>query len=100
MLKFRLITFEFFRFFQNGLFFDFIIKKFIEVCNKNIFIYTSFFFGEKYMIEYLTKKIIDTTLFSNNKLWGISELSFSLFFINFLSFVFFILGIINFWFFF
>ena len=45
--------------FQSGFYMDFLLKKCCEVFIKNVFIYTSQFFGEKYFIEVLTKKIID-----------------------------------------
>jgi hypothetical protein len=44
---------------QSGFYIDFFLKKICEVFIKNIFIYSSQFFGEKYIIEVLTKKIID-----------------------------------------
>jgi len=99
MLKNLLIKFSFLRFFQTGLYFDYIIKKIIESLIKNVFIYTSYFFGEKFMIEFLTKNIINYYVYYINSFLGISELNFSVFFLNFLSFIFFILGVYNFWFF-
>ena len=42
---------------------DFFFKKLCEVFVKNVFIYTALFFGEKYFIEVLTKKIIDRYIF-------------------------------------
>jgi hypothetical protein len=67
VLKNKLILFKFFRFVQSGFYFDFIIKKFSEIFIKNVFIYSSIFFGEKYIIEFLTKKTIDSFIFNNNK---------------------------------
>jgi hypothetical protein len=96
MLKNLLIKFSFLRFFQTGLYFDYIIKKIIESLIKNVFIYTSYFFGEKFMIEFLTKNIINYYVYYINSFLGISELNFSVFFLNFLSFIFFILGVYNF----
>jgi hypothetical protein len=60
MLKNKLFTFNFFRFVQTGLYVDFFIKKIIELFVKNYLVLTAQFFGEKYMIEFLTKKIIDS----------------------------------------
>ena len=67
MLKNKLILFKFFRFIQSGFYLDFIIKKFSEMFMRNIFIYSSIFFGEKYMIEFITKKTIDSFIFNSNK---------------------------------
>lgn len=67
MLKNRLIKFKFFRFVQSGFYMDFIVKKISEMFMRNVFIYSSIFFGEKFMIEYLTKKTIDSFLFNSNK---------------------------------
>jgi len=67
MLKNKLILFKFFRFVQSGFYMDFIFKKISEMFIRNIFIYSSVFFGEKFMIEYLTKKTIDSFVFNSNK---------------------------------
>lgn len=67
MLKNKLIKFKFFRFVQSGFYIDFIIKKISEMFIRNVFIYSSIFFGEKFMIEYLTKKTIDSFIFNSNK---------------------------------
>jgi len=60
MLNFQIFNFKFFRFIQSGFYLDFIIKKIIEIFVKNYFIYTSHFFGEKYMVEFLTKKTLES----------------------------------------
>jgi len=67
MLKNKLITFKFFKFIQSGLYLDFILKNISEIFIRNVFIYSAIFFGEKYMIEYLTKKTIDSFIFNNNR---------------------------------
>lgn len=67
MLKNKLINFKFFKFVQSGFYIDFIFKKLSEMFIRNVFIYSSLFFGEKYMIEYLTKKTIDSFIFNSNK---------------------------------
>jgi len=94
MLKNKLFTFNFFRFVQTGLYVDFFIKKFIELFVKNYLVLTAQFFGEKYMIEFLTKKIIDSWFFNNNKLFGFFEFTASTFFVQFISFLFLFLSII------
>jgi hypothetical protein len=55
---------------QSGFYIDFFFKKIIEIFIRNIFIYASLFFGEKYMIEYITKKTIDAFIFNSNKFFG------------------------------
>ena len=63
-------TFKFHRFFQSGCYFDFFYKKFSEVFIRNVFVYAAQFVGEKYMIEILTKKIVDNSIFFVNKFVG------------------------------
>jgi hypothetical protein len=60
MLKNLIFKFQFFRFIQTGLFIDFFLKKLIEIFVKNYLVLTAQFFGEKYVIEIITKKIIDS----------------------------------------
>nr|YP_004841709.1 Ymf57 [Ichthyophthirius multifiliis]AEL89251.1 Ymf57 [Ichthyophthirius multifiliis] len=67
MLKTYLISFRFFKYIQTGFLLDFFFKKLSEMIIKNIFIYSSLFFGEKYIIEFLTKKIINNLLFNFSK---------------------------------
>lgn len=95
MLKFTVLTFRFFRFIQSGLYVDFFLKKLAEVFVRNVFIYSSHYFGEKYMIEYLTKKIIDSSIFNTNRLIGITELFYSYYFIQLLSIFFYLLTVLN-----
>jgi hypothetical protein len=52
-------TKKFLNFIQSGMYLDYIIKKIAEMFVKNIFIYSSTFFGEKFIIEFLSKKTID-----------------------------------------
>ena len=89
------ITFKFHRFCQSGCYFDFFYKKFSEVFIRNIFIYSSQFFGEKYMIEVLTKKIIDQTVFKFNKYIGWNNLKYFNFFFNFLIILFYSISFFN-----
>lgn len=95
MLKFNVFTFRFFRFIQSGLYVDFFFKKISEIFVRNIFIYTSHYFGEKYMIEYLTKKIIDSSIFNTNRLLGLTELFYSYYFIQLISIFFYLLTVLN-----
>ncbi len=86
MLKNKLIKFKFFRFVQSGFYMDFIIKKLAEMFMRNVFIYSAIFFGEKFMIEYLTKKTIDSFLFNSNK-YNLLNLIESKYFIQIITFV-------------
>jgi len=70
MLKFPQRKFKWSGKAQSGFYFDFIFKKVVEVFIRNFFIYASLFFGEKYMIEQLTKKIVDNFIFNSNKYVG------------------------------
>ena len=95
MLKFKIVTFNFFRFIQSGLYFDFFIKKIIELFVKNVFVYSAQFLGEKYMIEYITKKIIDSSIFNMNRFININDLFYSYYFIQLLSIFFYFITVIN-----
>ena len=55
---------------QSGFFIDFFLKKLVDVFIRNFFIFGAMFFGEKYMIEKITKKIVDSFLFNSNKFFG------------------------------
>lgn len=68
-------------FLQSGLYFDFFIKKVGETFIKNFMVLTPLFFGEKYLIEVLTKKIVENFLIRFNKFVGLSSLSFFNFFL-------------------
>jgi hypothetical protein len=72
---------------QSGFYFDFFLKKLSEVFIRNIFIYAALFFGEKYMIEVLTKKIVDNFVFNSNKFFGWTYLNFMWFFYSTLIFI-------------
>jgi hypothetical protein len=83
-------------FVQSGLYVDFFIKKIGEVFIKNFMVLTPLFFGEKYLIEVLTKKIVENFLFRFNKFIGLSSLTFFNFFYIFLILVFNMVTFINF----
>src|SRR5690349_3708959 len=89
------IMFKFHRFCQSGCYFDFFYKKLSDVFVRNIFVYASQFLGEKYMIEVLTKKVIDTSIFTINKYVGWNNLKYFNFFIQFLYILFYVLTFIN-----
>lgn len=89
------ITFKFHRFLQSGGYLDYFYKKFSEVFIRNIFVYASQFIGEKYMIEILTKKIIDNSIFVFNRYIGWDNLKYFNFFFNFLVVLFYSIFLIN-----
>lgn len=49
----------FLNFMQSGCYIDYIIKKLAELIVRNVFIYSALFFGEKYFVEFVSKKTID-----------------------------------------
>ena len=53
------ITHEFISFMQSGMYLDYIVKKLGEILVKNLLCSTSIFFGEKFIVEFLSKKTID-----------------------------------------
>ena len=62
---------------QSGFYLDFFLKKICDSFLRNVFISAALFFGEKYMIEFLTKKIVDNFIFNSNKLIGWTNLNYS-----------------------
>jgi len=95
MLKFKIVTHNFFRFIQSGLYLDFFLKKLVELFIKNFLVYAAQFLGEKYMIEYLTKKIIDSSITNMNKVIKSTDLFYSNYFIQLLSIFFYFFSIFN-----
>lgn len=95
MLKSSIFSFNFLRFVQSGLYIDFFFKKIIEIFVRNFLIYASIFFGEKYMIEVLTKKIIDSTIFSVNKKFSLMDLFYSYYFIQLVGLFIYFITLIN-----
>lgn len=88
MLSSFLFTNAFKRFCQSGFYIDFFVKKIVEIFIRNVFVYTSQFFGEKYFIEVLTKKAVDKCVFNNNKTLNNTRLFIQVFFIQIISFIF------------
>ena len=70
MLKFPQKKFKLSSKAQSGFLIDFFFKKNVDVILRNFFIFSAMFIGEKYMIEKLTKKIVDSFLFKSNKFFG------------------------------
>ena len=88
MLFFYIYTQKFILLVQSGFYFDFFLKKLGEIFIKNIFIYAGLFFGEKYLIEVLTKKIVDNYVFNLNIKLFQSTLNYYNFFTIILFFIF------------
>lgn len=44
---------------QSGMYLDYIVKQLVEMFVRNVFVYSALFFGEKFVIEFLSKKSID-----------------------------------------
>lgn len=95
MLNNPFISFKFYRFFQSGCYFDFFYKKLSEVFVRNVFVYAAQFVGEKYMIEVLTKKIVDQSIFFTNKYIGWNNLKYFNFFFQLLSIFFYFITFVN-----
>lgn len=82
---------------QSGMYVDYIIKKINEMLVRNVLIYSSVFFGEKFIIEFISKKTIDsvTTYFNVtliNKNYSQSDL-----FDNLVSFLLTAFVLLEFW---
>ncbi len=95
MLKFPQKRFKWSGRAQSGFYFDFIFKKLGEVFIRNVFVFAALFLGEKYMIEHLTKKVVDNFIFNSNKILGWTSLNFMLFFYFILAIVLYLLVLIN-----
>lgn len=94
MLFNPLFNFKFLNFFKSGFYIDFFFKKIAEIFVKNIFIYSSFFFAEKFLIEFLTKKCIDNFILKINSFF-LEEFNFSFFFSTFFIFFFYFFFILE-----
>jgi len=93
-------TERFINFIQSGMYFDYIIKKITESFLRNIFIYSSIFFAEKFMIEFLSKKVIDNFVFYFNFQWINKNYEYSVFYNNLVIIIFSFLFTVEFFFFF
>ncbi len=95
MLYSYLFKYSFIIFIQSGLYIDFFIKKIGEVFVRNFLVYTSNYFGEKYFIEVLTKKLIDSFIFKQNKIFGWTSLPFFNFFYLIIIIILYIIILLN-----
>lgn len=78
--KSNLLKFNTKKFIQSGFYLDFFFKKNLEVFIRNLLIYSSQFFGEKYIIEVLVKKPTELLNTKLNKYFGINTFDLSLMF--------------------
>lgn len=85
MLFNPLFFFKYLNFFKSGFYIDYIIKKVVELLVKNLFIFSSFFFAEKYLIEFLTKKSVDNAMLKLNS-FALEDFNFNTFFSLFVIF--------------
>ena len=95
MLKFPQKRFKWSGRAQSGFYFDYMFKKLGEVFIRNVFVFAALFLGEKYMIEHLTKKLIDNFVFNSNRFIGWTSLNFMSFFYLLLVLVLYLLVLIN-----
>lgn len=84
-----------FKLIKSGFFFDFFLKKIVEVFLKNFLIYSSLFFGEKFIIEFLTKRIIHNFIYHFNKKVGYNFINYKIFLLILVKTIFYILFFFN-----
>ena len=65
---------------QSGAYFDYFLKKLSEIFLRNVFVCMSQFFAEKYIIEYLSKKLIESFVYYMLKGMSKRSLSYDSFF--------------------
>ena len=76
---------SFWRFSNTGMYVDFIVKQLLEYFIRNVFVYTALFFGEKFIIEFVTKKAVDRFIFVNSSNESKFEMLPEEFFLNVVS---------------
>lgn len=67
---------------QSGMYFDYVIKKIAEIFVRNVLIYSATFFGEKFVIEFISKKTVDNLTFFFNLIFLNRNYTYSLFYTN------------------
>ena len=95
MLNFFLFKNYFFKILQSGLYLDFFFKKLSENFIRNFLIYSSNFLGEKYIIEYLTKKLVENIIFSLSNNINFYYINYNFFFLHLLSVILYFFSFIN-----
>ena len=91
MLHMYTIAYIFYFFNQNGFYFDFVGKKFVENFIRSVLILNTQFFSEKYLVEFLTKNIFEIFFLTLFKIFHQSNFSQELFFFNLIGSTFVIL---------
>lgn len=83
---------------QSGCYIDYVIKKLTEICVRNVFIYAALFFGEKFIVEFISKKTVDNlTLFITSKLLN-RDYHYSMFYNNLIMFISITVACLELWF--
>lgn len=82
MLSSKIFSLEFIRFVQGGLFLDFFLKKVGTIVVRCWLVYSCFFFGEKYIIEHITKKSVESFFWFFNTIFSVRNLSIVYFFLQ------------------
>ena len=72
----------FFTWSQCGFYIDFLIKKISEIFLRNYYVYTSQFFGEKYLVEYITKFFFNFIIFFCSKFLNYNNYYYNIFLYN------------------
>lgn len=88
MLNNWFINTNFYIFAQNGFYLDFIYKKLSEIFIRNFLIYSAQFFGEKYLIEFLTKSIFQNFFNKLNLILEQPNYNYESFFFNIITLIF------------
>lgn len=95
MIHTKFFTFKFYIFAQSGFYFDFFSKKICEIFIRNILIYSSQFFGEKFLIEFFTKTIFYNFFFYTNQILEVLLINYESFFYKFILTIFIFLTILQ-----
>lgn len=85
---------NFIRAVKCGFYMDFFYKKWCEVFVRNNLIYASYIFGEKYMIEFLTKLSIDKVISAFNNFQDSTQADRTKLFFQVLSTILYILSLL------
>ena len=95
MLHLYLLKWDLIKFIQLGYNIDYIVKNSAIRLVSRVLIFMGFIFGEKYIVEYITKKSIDGFIFNNNRFIGLNSLAYSYYFIQILTSFIYLLVISN-----
>jgi hypothetical protein len=86
---------RFINFFQSGFYLDYFIKKLVETLSRSLLVWAATFFGEKFFVEYLTKKSMDSMVSWANLFTFNRENYSSLFFLQVTTFSFYVFLIVE-----